>query len=131
MNNNNHHQYHYYIHLTWVLICFIFCSFISFHLRFSCMHWDVSCKVHPSIRKHHWETIFDLLNHYYIDLYERTLTFELNRMANSAPQCTEMYIIKVGNYFRSGCEIMDHGGYAYTYMYAYITLCSYSPYIYI
>lgn len=65
----------------------------------SCMHWDVSCKVHPNIQKHRWEITFDLRNHYYTDLCEQTLTSELNRMANSVRACTEMCTIKVGNYF--------------------------------
>lgn len=65
----------------------------------SCMHWDVSCKVHPNIRKHRWEITFDLRSHYYIDLYVQILTSEQNKMANYVRACTEMCITKVGNYF--------------------------------
>lgn len=87
----------YHQHSTIFFPCVYYTRSCSFIL--SCMHWDVSCKVHPSIQKHHWEITFDLHSHYYIDLYEQTLTSELNRMENSVRACTEMCTIKVGNYF--------------------------------
>lgn len=69
--------------------------FFFIFIFYSYMLFDASCKEVQIIQKLLWEIIFDLHNHYYIDLFEQILTSVQNRMEKYVQQCIRMCITKV------------------------------------